>query len=159
MKYLLILISLACLAVPSGCTPDGADPADRSGEVRLCPILRLKAEGPYKVPLTFSNGTDKPFVYVTSYGEVVGFDYSLRRNGKEVPRDPAGGPIGDMVYTPHTLKAGEKLSFSYKLNRHHKLEAGEYDLQIVYGKYRSTIDLKYDTTPAQFTLNHTLIVE
>jgi hypothetical protein len=161
MKYLLVLFTLAGLVVSSGCTPDGADQADRSGEVRLCPVLRLKAEGPYKVPLTLSNGTDQPFIYVTTLGEVVGFDYSLRRNGKEVPSDSGTpGPGLNPVYTPHSLKAGERVSFSYKLNRHYKLEPGEYDLQVVYRIYEgSTINLKNDATPAHFTLNHTLIVE
>ena len=157
-------ILLAGLAASSGCTRDAADPADRSGEVRLCPILRLKAEGPYTVPLTFSNGTDKPFNYFTSLGEIAGFRYSLRRNGKEVPGRPQLGPGNSPpVYTPHSVKPGEKFSFSYKL-QHTELKPGEYDLQIVYRVYEgSTINLKneekYKPTPAHFTQNYTLILE
>ena len=87
MKSLLVLISLAGLSVFAGCNPDATDQADRSGEVRLCPVLRLGAAGPYNVPMTLSNGTDKPFIYVPSSGKSPGLDYTLRRNGKDVPGD------------------------------------------------------------------------
>lgn len=166
MKYFLVFFSLTGSVLSPGCVPDAPSPpkegggAERSGEVRLGAILRLPAAGP-KVPLTLSNGTDQPFIYVTSYGEIVGFDYSLRRNGKDVPRDtPTPGPGLNPVFTSHLLKAGERLSFSYKLHRHFKLEPGEYDLQIVYRIYEgSTINQKNNATPAHFTLNYTLVVE
>jgi hypothetical protein len=52
------------------------------------------------------------------------------------------------------------LLFNHELDRYSKLEPGEYDLQLVYRVYEgSTVNLKYNATPAHFTLNYTLIVE
>ncbi len=163
--YCLAISLLAGWVLASGCSPDPAAPreagADRPGVVRLAPVVRLSASGPFAVPLSFANGSDQPFTYVFSYGEIVGFDYALYRDGKNVRGDaPQVGQIPNPVYTTKTLKAGESLTYSYKLRRHQKLKAGEYELEIAYKVHKgATLDLEYNATPAQFTLSYTLIVE
>lgn len=161
MKYLLALFTLIGAALTCGCSPKAAAPRKGDGEVRLAPVIRVKSSGPFSVPLCFSNGSDKPFSYSFAYGEIAGLEYSLHRDGKAVKRDlPAGGPIPNPVYTVKTLKPNESLTFSYKLDGYSKLKAGEYDLKIIYRVHKgSTLDLKYNVTPADFTLSYTLIVE
>lgn len=162
MQYFLVFLSFIGTVLCSGCTPaPGKGGTVRPGAVQLAPVIRLEASGPFAVPLSFANGSDQPFTYVFSYGEIVGFDYALYLNGKNVRGDaPQVGPISNPVYTAKTLKAGESLTYSYKLRRHTKLKPGEYELEITYKVHKgATLDLKYNATPAQFTQTFTLIVE
>ena len=70
------IFTLSGFVLAVGCSPGPVGPGKggtvRPGAMRLAPVIRLQASGPFAVPLSFANGSDQPFICLSSGGEIVG---------------------------------------------------------------------------------------
>jgi hypothetical protein len=172
MRFAVILAGQCVFGVAYGCAGSTTAPLDNATnteeagvpapkpftDLRLAPVVRLNASDEVRVPLSLVNNTNETIQYASSFGSIVGLDYTLSRDGKVVSRAFTLGPSTTTNITVKELKPDERIIFYHRLN-YTELKPGEYELQVTYEIHRgSYLNTKHGLTPVKFTQSFILVV-